>query len=73
MEGLPYNITIQDILDFFRGYNLEYECVRIQCRDDGSPSGKAFVTFASEKVALMAIHGMNNKYLSGRMVELFLV
>ena len=73
MEGLPYNITIQDILAFFRGYNLEYECVRIQCRDDGSPSGKAFVTFPSEKVALMAIHGMNNKYLSGRMVELFLV
>lgn len=73
MEGLPYNITIQDILAFFRGYNLEYECVRIQCRDDGSPSGKAFVTFPSEKVALMAVHGMNNKYLSGRMVELFLV
>jgi len=73
MEGLPYTISIQDILTFFRMYGLEYECVRIQCRDDGSPSGKAFVTFPSEKAALLAIHEMNNKYLGGRMVELFLV
>ena len=73
MEGLPYTVSIQDILTFFRMYGLEYECVRIQCRDDGSPSGKAFVTFPSDKAALLAIHEMNNKYLGGRMVELFLV
>ena len=73
MEGLSYNISVQEILAFFRGYGLSYESVRIQCRDDGSPSGKAFVTFPSEKYAHVAVHDLDRRYLGDRMVELFLV
>lgn len=73
MEGLPYNVTVQDIFAFFRGFQLDFEHVRIQCRDDGSPSGKAFVVFPSEKHAHAAILECNRRYIGGRYVELFLV
>ena len=73
MEGLPYEATIGDILDFFRNYNLTYESVRIQCRDDGSPSGKAFVTFLDADTAKLAARQLNKGYIGGRYVELKLV
>jgi len=73
MEGLPYEATIGDILDFFRNYNLTYENVRIQCRDDGSPSGKAFVTFLDADTAKLAARQLNKGYIGGRYVELKLV
>ena len=73
MEGLPYDISVPHLLQFFQGYNLSYESVRIQCRDDGSPSGKAFVTFPSEKLARRAAYDLNKRYVGGRYVELFLV
>lgn len=73
MEGLPYDATLHDIVDFFRGFNVNLEHVRIQCRDDGSPSGKAFVTMPSEKFAQAAVRDLNKKYVRGRYVELFLV
>lgn len=73
IEGLPYDVMVQEILDFFHGYHVNYENVRIQCRDDGSPSGKAFVTFASEKLARHAITDLNRHYIRGRFVELFIL
>lgn len=73
IEGLPYDVLVQEILEFFRGYHVNYENVRIQCRDDGSPSGKAFVTFPSEKLARHAITDLNRHYIRGRFVELFIL
>lgn len=73
MEGLPYDVMVQEILDFFQGYHVSYENVRIQCRDDGSPSGKAFVTFHNEKLARHAISDRNRHYIRGRFVELFIL
>ena len=73
VEGLPYHVTVPHLLEFFHGYELSYDHVRIQCRDDGSPSGKAFVTFPSERVARMATQQLNKRYIGDRYVELFLV
>lgn len=73
LEGLPYDATLHDIVDFFRGYNVNLEHVRIQCRDDGSPSGKAFVTLPNEKFAQSAVRELNKKYVRGRFVDVFLV
>ena len=71
MEGLPYNVSAHMIMDFFHGYHIDYECVRIQCRDDGSQSGKAFVTFPSEKYAHAAVLNLNKSHIGGRYIELF--
>ena len=73
MEGLPYETTVSDILDFFRNYNLTFENIRIQCRDDGSPSGKAFVSFLDNDTAKLAVRHLNKGYVGGRYVELRLI
>ena len=73
VEGLPYHVSVPQILEFFNGYDLGYDQVRIQCRDDGSPSGKAFITFQSERYARMATQQLNKRYIGDRYVELFLV
>lgn len=73
MEGLPYETSVSDILDFFRNYNLTFENIRIQCRDDGSPSGKAFVSFLDNDTAKLAVRQLDKGYIGGRYVELRLV
>ena len=73
VEGLPYHVSVPQILEFFHGYDVGYDQVRIQCRDDGSPSGKAFVSFPSERHARMATQQLNKRYIGDRFVELFLV
>lgn len=73
MEGLPYETTVSDILDFFHNYNLTFENIRIQCRDDGSPSGKAFVSFLDNDTAKLAVRHLNKGYVGGRYVELKVV
>ena len=73
VEGLPYHVSVPHILEFFHGYDIGYDQVRIQCRDDGSPSGKAFVSFPSERHARMATQQLNKRYIGDRYVELFLV
>lgn len=73
MEGLPYDTGLQDIVEFFHGYSVNIDNVRIQCRDDGSPSGKAFVTLPNEKIAMAAMQELNKRYIRGRYVDLFTV
>ena len=73
LEGLPYSATITDIVHFFHGFDVEYDHVRIQCREDGSPSGKAFVTMRSEWLAKSAIRELDRQYIMGRYIEMYLV
>ena len=73
LEGLPYDASLLDVVEFFRGFNVSADNVRIQCRDDGSPSGKAFVTFITEKLAQNAVMELNKRYIRGRYIDLFVV
>lgn len=70
LQGLSPSTGISDIVTFFRNYGVEYESVRIQCYDDGTPNGRAFVTFASERIASAALHDMNRRLLKNSYVEL---
>ena len=73
LEGLPYETSVRHIMEFFREYHLQYEHVRIQCRDDGSPSGKAFVVFPTERHAREAVERHDKQYILGRYVEVILI
>lgn len=73
LEGLPYDASLQDVVEFFRGYNVNADSVRIQCRDDGSPSGKAFVTLVNDKLAQNAVQELNKRYIRGRYVDMCIV
>jgi heterogeneous nuclear ribonucleoprotein F/H len=73
VEGMSSSTGISDVVAFFKNYGVEYENVRIQCYDDGTPNGKAFVTFPSERIASAAYHDMNQRPLKNTYIELFLV
>ena len=70
MSGMSLTTGISDVVLFFKNYGIQYEDVRIQCYDDGTPNGKAFVTFPSERIASAALHDMNRRLLKGNYVEL---
>eukprot|EP01041_Mallomonas_annulata_P012439 gene12439-26172_t len=56
MRGLPYNVTVEDIVHFFRAYNVRKDFVKISYRYDGRPTGEAFVTFDSIELASQALN-----------------
>ncbi|XP_013391159.1 epithelial splicing regulatory protein 2 isoform X2 [Lingula anatina] len=73
MRGLPYNATVQDILNFFEGfYEVTPECIQIQRNTDGRPNGDALVTFVSRNEAERAITERNRKIIGNRYIELFM-
>ena len=71
IQGVPSSAKISDIVTFFRNYGVEFEDVRIQCHDDGTPNGRAFVTFPSERISSAAYHDMNRRMLKNAYIELF--
>ena len=71
MHGIHPSARISDIVSFFRNYGIEYEDVRIQCHDDGTPNGRAFVNFPSERIMSAAFHDMNRRMLKNAYIELF--
>lgn len=80
MRGLPYNSSVQDIVNFFQGFpenpqralQVSPECVQIQQNNDGRPNGDALVTFASRCEAERAITERNRHNIGSRYIELFM-
>lgn len=70
MEGVSPSTGVSDVVSFFKNYGIQFENVRIQCHDDGTPNGKAFVTFPSEHIASAAFHDMNHRQLKNGYIEL---
>merc|ERR1719163_335769 len=53
MRGLPFNATVEDIVDFFGEQSpLSRENVHLMRRTDGRASGDAYVVFDSEEAAV---------------------
>ena len=74
MSGLPSSTIIYDLIDYFQGFDLKIDSVRIQCNDDGSPNGKAFIRFPSFSQAMLAIDQCKGKGLgNSRSIELSLI
>lgn len=71
MRGLPFNVTIEDILQFFRAYGLQHEAVKIAFRYDGRPTGEAFVNFDSSEIAAQAL-SLDRGEIGSRYIELFI-
>ena len=74
LTGIPSDILIYDIIDFFHGFDLKIDSIRIQCNDCGIPNGKAYIRFPSFSQAMLAIDQCKGKGLgSSRSVELSLI
>jgi cold-inducible RNA-binding protein len=63
--NLPYTINEAQLRDLFAQYGEIQELALITDRDTGQPKGFAFITFASQQAAEMAL-AQNGKEVGGR-------
>lgn len=70
MRGLPFEATKPQIRDFFAGINVKDSNIFIVTRPDGKASGEAFVLFATEAEAELAL-GKDKEKLGDRWIDLF--
>lgn len=71
LRNLPYSITPEEILQFFRSYKVIPDSVRIHYLDDGRCSGDAIVCFRGNREARNAVTDLNKGTIGRRKVELF--
>lgn len=70
IRGLPFRATESDILEFFEGYDVVIDSVRIGVDGSGRPTGDGWITFANHEEAKRAVRERNKKYLQHRYLEL---
>ncbi|XP_055910270.1 homeobox protein 2 [Eupeodes corollae] len=70
MENVPYRVGLNDIIDFFDGYNVKVEDIIRRYNDDGSPTGDARVAFNSAEEAKSAFETKRQKTILNRTIFL---
>lgn len=73
IRNLPSTVSAEEILDFFYGFPIIPDSIRIHYLAPGRSSGDAMVTLPTSGEAYSAIEQLNNKPVGKRKVQLFLV
>lgn len=71
MTGLPFDITKEELISFFKNFNLIQDDVHMISNHNGKFSGNALVSFEDEMDAQKALKTKNLTYIRNRYVELF--
>ena len=71
IRNLPFTVTPDEILQFFRGCHAIADSVRIHYLDDGRCSGDAIISFQGKQDARRAVSTLNKRMIGRRKVELF--
>lgn len=62
MKGIPFQATFAEVRNFFAGYKIKSGGVSFIMRDDGRPSGMAFIEFSSAQEALRAMEKERHQF-----------
>ena len=73
LSNVPHKAVIADILDFFRGYNINEKCVIRRFGPNGEPTGDARVAFRTTEEAQMAVQALQNEFMLNRRVALSII
>lgn len=73
MIGLPYTVSNDDIEQFFHGYNLVEDSIKIGKYQNGKNSGEAVVAFATPEDTQNAYNDRYKKYIGSRFIELLAI
>ena len=73
IRNLPFSVTPDDIIVFFRGYGAIADSVRIHYSEDGRSSGDAIITFRTGRDANRAVTNLNKRNMGKRKVDLFIM
>ncbi|AEE76436.1 unnamed protein product [Arabidopsis thaliana] len=70
LRGLPFSAGKEDILDFFKDFELSEDFVHVTVNGEGRPTGEAFVEFRNAEDSRAAMV-KDRKTLGSRYIELF--
>ncbi|VDO34525.1 unnamed protein product [Haemonchus placei] len=68
--GFPSDVTMEDVLGFFKGYPVDHNSVRIRMGDDGIPTGECMLAMSSPESSKKAVSVLAGRKLRGQVVSL---
>ena len=77
LRGLPFSVTVQDVLTFFAQHNVADtihdgpNSAKLLPKANGRPSGQAVVQMRTRKDAEVAQKALHNQHVGGRYIEVF--
>lgn len=72
MSNLKYQVTEQELLDFFKQNKFDPVRARLLYDNEGNSKGYGFVELQSDGEAQEAISGLNNESFQGRQINVSL-
>lgn len=73
LDNVPYRADVQEIVDFFDGFDLNSQNVIRRFNDYGKPTGEARVNLRNPQEAMRAVRMLQNKSIHNRPVRLTLL
>ncbi|XP_063311822.1 RNA-binding protein 12 [Pelobates fuscus] len=72
VQNMPFTVSVDEILDFFYGYQLIPGSLCLKYSEKGMPTGEAMVAFESRDEAMAAVVDLNDRPIGSRKVKLVL-
>lgn len=72
LQNMPFTVTVDEIMDFFYGYQVVPGSVCLQFSDKGLPTGEAMVAFQNHEEATAAVLDLNDRPIGARKVKISL-
>lgn len=72
IQNMPFTVTVDEIMDFFYGYQVLPGSVCLQFSEKGLPTGEAMVAFQSHDEATSAVMDLNDRPIGARKVKISL-
>ncbi|XP_019962747.1 copine-1 isoform X1 [Paralichthys olivaceus] len=72
LQNMPFTVTVDEIMDFFYGYQVLQGSVCLQFSEKGLPTGEAMVAFQNHEEAAAAVMDLNDRPIGARKVKISL-
>ncbi|XP_061911893.1 RNA-binding protein 12 [Entelurus aequoreus] len=72
IQNMPFTVTVDEIMDFFYGYEVLPGSVCLQLGEKGLPTGEAMVAFQNHQEAAAAVVDLNDRPIGARKVKMSL-
>uniref|UniRef100_A0A0K0G2R6 RRM domain-containing protein n=1 Tax=Strongyloides venezuelensis TaxID=75913 RepID=A0A0K0G2R6_STRVS len=72
-KGMPTTITLDSVVDFFKGYPVKRETALMKLDDSGRPTGECLLAFTDSNYAKEAVLHLNGKRMDRQPISVALI
>uniref|UniRef100_A0A0N4ZY41 RRM domain-containing protein n=1 Tax=Parastrongyloides trichosuri TaxID=131310 RepID=A0A0N4ZY41_PARTI len=72
-KGMPTTITLDSVVDFFKGYPVKRETALMKLDDDARPTGECLLAFTEPEYAKEAVLHLNGKRMDRQTISVALI